>query len=106
MFTQVTYASGLNAARLLATALGDSSHAQAWRDAGRRVLDAIHRPASAQPCPGLWNDAESRWNRGVYPDCKPDARLDASTNLGWVFGLLDANDQRADQARRHAGLCL
>jgi GH15 family glucan-1,4-alpha-glucosidase len=99
MFTQVTYASGLNAARLIAEAMGDASHAQGWRDAGKRILDAIHRPASAQPCPGLWNDAESHWNRGVFPDCTVDDRLDASTDLSWVFGLVDAFDQRIDTHR-------
>lgn len=100
MFTQVTYASGLNAARLLATAMGDVTHAQDWRMAGRRILDAIHRPASSQPCPGLWNDGESRWNRGVYPDCRRDDRLDASGDVTWVFGLVDAADHRAESQRQ------
>lgn len=100
MFTQVTYASGLNAARLLAQSRGDTANAQGWRDAGKRILDAIHRPDSAQPCPGLWNDAQARWNRGVFPDCKPDSRLDASTDLAWVFGLVEFSDERAESQRQ------
>jgi hypothetical protein len=99
-FTQVTYASGLNAARLMAESLGETERANKWLDAGRRILDAIHRPASAQPCPGLWNDAESRWNRATWPDCRRDDRLDASADIGWVFGLIDANDQRAMSMRQ------
>ena len=65
----------------------------------QRVLDAIHRSASARPCPGLWNDAASRWNRATFPDCRSDSRLDASSNLVWVFGLVDAADQRATSQR-------
>jgi GH15 family glucan-1,4-alpha-glucosidase len=98
-FTQVTYASGLNAARLLAAQMGDTDRASKWLNGGRRILDAIHRPASAQPCPGLWNDIEARWNRATWPDCTRDNRLDAATDLVWVFGLIDANDNRAVSQR-------
>jgi hypothetical protein len=98
-FTQVTYASGLNAARLLAEAMGETGRASKWLDGAHRVLEAIHRPASAQPCPGLWNDAEARWNRGTFPDCKRDDRLDASTDLAWVFGLVHASDERVVSQR-------
>jgi hypothetical protein len=98
-FTQVTYASGLNAARLLAEGMGQSDRVSQWRGGAQRVLEAIHRPASAQPCPGLWNDAEGRWNRATFPDCTRDNRLDASSDLGWVFGLVDANDQRVTSQR-------
>ena len=99
-FTQVTYASGLNAARLLAEQMGETDRAAEWLNGGRRILDAIHRSASAPPCPGLWNDTEARWNRGTFPDCTPDNRLDASTDLTWVFGLVDAADARADSQRQ------
>jgi GH15 family glucan-1,4-alpha-glucosidase len=99
-FTQVTYASGLNAARLLAENRGQTASATKWLDGARRIRDAIRRPASAKPCPGLWNDTESRWNRSTRPDCTPDARLDASTDLVWVFGLIDSSDQRAGSQRR------
>ncbi|MCU1378177.1 MAG: Carbohydrate binding family 6 [Acidimicrobiales bacterium] len=94
-FTQVTYASGLNAARLLAEEVGETVHAAEWLEGARRINGAIGRPASAQPCPGLWNDTEERWNRSTRPDCTTDARLDASTDLAWVFGLVDASDERA-----------
>jgi GH15 family glucan-1,4-alpha-glucosidase len=94
-FTQVTYASGLNAARLLAEEMGEADHASKWLDGARRIREAVGRAASATPCPGLWNDAESRWNRGTSHDCTADNRLDASTDLVWVFGLVDASDGRA-----------
>jgi GH15 family glucan-1,4-alpha-glucosidase len=94
-FTQVTYASGLNAARLLAEEMGETDHASKWLDGARRIREAVGRAASATPCPGLWNDAESRWNRGTSHDCTADNRLDASTDLVWVFGLVDGSDGRA-----------
>jgi hypothetical protein len=102
-FTQVTYASGLDAARLLATAMGETDHAQAWDDAAKQILDTIHRSVSTQPCPGPWHDGESRWIRAVWIDCTRDDRLDSATDLAWVFGLVDANDPRAD-AHRNAVL--
>jgi GH15 family glucan-1,4-alpha-glucosidase len=102
-FTQTTYGSGLNAAHLLALEIGDADHANSWLDGGRRILDAIHRPASASPCPGLWNDDQSRWNRATGTDCSRDDRLDSSTDLVWVFGLIDAADERA-LAQRNAVL--
>lgn len=98
-YTQVTYAAGLNAARLLAGSRGETDHANAWRDGATQVLEAIHRPASAQPCAGLWNDSEMRWNRATSIDCKPDGRLDAAADIAWVFGLVDANDPRASSQR-------
>jgi hypothetical protein len=98
-YTQVTYASGLNAARFLANEVAEPDRARTWSDNARRVLDAIHRSASAQPCPGLWNDTEARWNRATRPDCTRDSLLDAAADLVWVFGLVDASDQRADSQR-------
>jgi hypothetical protein len=99
-FTQVNYASGLNAAHLLAQQMGDADHANQWLNSGRRILDTIHRSASAQPCPGLWNDSEARWNRATWwPTCTRDDRLDAATDLVWVFGLVDKADNRAVSQR-------
>jgi GH15 family glucan-1,4-alpha-glucosidase len=98
-FTQASFASGLNAAHLLAEQRGDTDHANQWLASGRRVLDTLHRAASAQPCPGLWNDGESRWNRATWINCTGDDRLDASTDIVWVFGLVDASDSRADMQR-------
>jgi hypothetical protein len=93
-FTQVTYASGLNAASRLAEALGDTEAVNGWLNGASRVLEAIHRPASTEDCPGLWNDGESRWNRSTSTDCKRDDRLDASTDIAWVFGLVHADDSK------------
>jgi GH15 family glucan-1,4-alpha-glucosidase len=98
-FTQANFASGLNAAHLLAQQVGDADHASQWLNSGRRVLDTIHRPASAQPCPGLWNDTEARWNRATWINCTRDDRLDAASDIVWVFGLVDAADTRADSQR-------
>jgi hypothetical protein len=98
-FTQANFASGLNAAHLLAQQTGDIDHANQWLDSGRKVLDSIHRSGSAQPCPGLWNDGESRWNRAAWINCTRDDRLDAATDIVWVFGLVDSADARADSQR-------
>ena len=98
-FTQANYASGLNAARLLAEQMGDGDRAARWLDGARVVLNAIHREASAQPCPGLWNDTDARWNRAVWTDCERDDRLDAASDLVWVFGLVDAKDDRVVSQR-------
>ena len=98
-FTQVAFASGLNAARLLAGTMGETDHANQWRDSAIRILEAIHRPISAQPCPGLWHDGEKRWIRSAPIECTHDDRLDSSTDLTWVFGLVDAADPRAGSQR-------
>jgi hypothetical protein len=98
-FTQVAFASGLNAARLLAGTMGETDHANQWRDSASRILEAIHRPISAQPCPGLWHDGEKRWIRSAPIECTHDDRLDSSTDLTWVFGLVDAADPRAGSQR-------
>jgi GH15 family glucan-1,4-alpha-glucosidase len=98
-FTQTSYASGLNAAHLLAQQMGDNDHASQWLNSGRRILDSIHRSASAQPCPGLWNDGEARWNRATWTYCARDDRLDAASDLVWVFGLVDKDDNRAVSQR-------
>ncbi len=98
-FTQANYASGLNAAYLIATAMGEPDRANGWLNSGRRVLDTIHRAASDQSCPGLWNDGESRWNRATWINCTRDNRLDAASDIVWVFGLVVASDQRAVSQR-------
>lgn len=98
-FTQVTYASGLNAAHLLAQQMGQADNANNWLNAGLQVLQAILWPASDNVCPGLWNDTEQRWDRGTYFNCTRDSRLDASTDLTWTFALVSATDGRAAAQR-------
>jgi GH15 family glucan-1,4-alpha-glucosidase len=99
VFTQTTYASGLHAARLLALERQDASDAQAWSQAGDTVRNAIFRDTSIAPCPGAWNPFKSHFVRAVQPDCTLDERLDSSTDVLWVFGLLDAKDPRATEHR-------
>jgi hypothetical protein len=98
-YTQANFASGLNAAHLLAQQMGDADHASRWLNSGNQVLDVINRAASTQSCPGLWNDGESRWNRATWTNCTRDDRLDAATDGVWVFGLVDATDSRLDSQR-------
>jgi hypothetical protein len=93
-FTQVTYASGLNAARLLAQKTGDVDNAVKWLNAAGQINKAINQTASSQPCPGLWNDSEGHWNRATNSDCTTDSRVDSSTDLVWVFGLVQASNPR------------
>jgi GH15 family glucan-1,4-alpha-glucosidase len=98
-FTQANYASGLNAAHLLALQMKDNDHATQWLNGARRILDSIHRSASAQGCPGLWNDGEARWNRATWTYCARDDRLDSASDLVWVFGLVVKDDNRAVSQR-------
>jgi hypothetical protein len=99
-FTQATYAAGLNAAHLLAMHMGQTSDANNWLNAAQRVLGAIQWPASDETCPGLWNDTEQRWNRGAYVNCTRDDRLDSSTDIILVLGLVGATDGRATSQRQ------
>jgi hypothetical protein len=100
VFTQTTYASGLRAGQLLALERQDRAKADAWAQAGGIIREAIFRDTSVDPCPGAWDDVKHYFIRGVQPDCSLDQRVDASTGLLWVFGLLDAKNERATLQRR------
>jgi GH15 family glucan-1,4-alpha-glucosidase len=100
VFTQTTYVSGLHAAQLLALERQDAARAQAWSQAGGIIRDAIFRDTSIAPCPGAWDAVKNYFLRAVQPDCTLDRRVDASTGLLWVFGLLEATNPRAAQQRR------
>jgi GH15 family glucan-1,4-alpha-glucosidase len=95
VFTQTTYSSGLRAAQLVAKERNDAAKAQAWSQTSGSIAAAIFRDATIAPCPGAWNSIKSYFIRGVRPDCTRDERVDASTDLLWIFGLLDAKDRRA-----------
>lgn len=103
-FTQVTYASGLTAAFELAqTAKAegeaiDTAAVERFREAARTIKDAMLRPFDQETCTGLWEPTAGYFLRGIEPDCSTDARIDASTDLAWVFGLVDAT---SEQARSH-----
>jgi len=100
VFTQTTFASGLHAAQLLAQERQYASKAPAWARARGSIAAAIFRDPSIAPCPGAWDSFRSDFVRGVWPDCSLDQRVDSSTDLLWVFGLLDAKDPRATEHRR------
>jgi hypothetical protein len=100
VFTQTTYASGLRAAELLARQQGRTESADVWARASNTIRDSIFRDTSIDPCPGAWSAFKNYFIRGVNPDCTLDQRVDASTGLLWVFGLLDAKSQRAALHRR------
>jgi GH15 family glucan-1,4-alpha-glucosidase len=100
VYTQATYSSGLRAARLLAQERQETSKAQAWDQASGGIAAAIFRDTSIAPCPGTWDSIRRDFIRAVWPDCTLDQRLDSSSDLLWVFGLLDANDPRATEHRR------
>jgi len=98
-FTQTTYVSGLRAATLLAQERKDASSAQAWSQAGGTIASAIFRDTSIAPCPGAWHSIKSYFIRGLWPDCTLDQRVDSSSDLLWVFGVLDAKDPRTSSHR-------
>lgn len=96
-FTQTTYVAGLRAAELLAEQRDvDGS---AWGEASTSVRQAIFRTTATAPCPGLWDKQKHYFVRSVKPDCTPDARVDAATDLLWVLGVLDAQSSKALQHR-------
>jgi len=93
-FTQVTYAAGLNAASRLAEAVGAADSADRWAGGAGTIRDAILRPTTAEP-PGLWDEERGYLVQGILPNGQVNERLDASTNLAIVLGVLDADDPRA-----------
>ena len=95
-FTQVTYAQGLNAARLLASAIGHPEAEAAWTEDAQTIRDAILRPTTAEQ-PGLWNSEKGYFVYGVTTDGKVFDVQESSTNLAIVTGLLDASDPIAVQ---------
>lgn len=96
VFTQVTYAQGLNAAVLLADEIGAEGQVAAWSEAAISIRDAMLRETTAEPNPGLWNEQEGYFAWGVTPDGEGLVnRQENSANLAIVTGLLDANDPRA-----------
>jgi hypothetical protein len=99
VFTQTTYASGLRAAQLLAQERQEASKAQAWSQVSGSIAQAIFRDTSIAPCPGAWNSFQNHLVRAVQPDCTLDDRLDSSSDVVWVFGLLGAKDARATEHR-------
>jgi GH15 family glucan-1,4-alpha-glucosidase len=99
-FTQTTYASGLHAAQLLALERGQASSAQAWAQASDTIREAIFRDTSIDPCPGNWHALKNYFIRAVQPDCTLDQRVDSSSGLLWIFGLLEAKSPRTALHRR------
>lgn len=96
-FTQTTYVAGLRAAERLAASRGEDG--AGWGAAASSIEDAIFRPTSASPCPGLWEPELHYFIRSVLPDCTPNRVVDAASDLLWVFGVLSPDDERARQHR-------
>ncbi len=94
IYTQVTYAEGLNVAAQLATEIGRPDLAAGWVNGANTVRDAILRP-TADANPGLWDAANGHFIWGITPEGALIDRLENSANLAIVTGLLDANDPRA-----------
>ncbi|MGE0223932.1 MAG: glycoside hydrolase family 15 protein [Acetobacteraceae bacterium] len=93
-FTQATYAAGLNAASRLAEEVGAADSAQRWADGSTTIREAMLRPISADP-PGLWNEEAGHFVQGILPSGEVQEKLDASTNMSLVLGVLDPGDPRA-----------
>lgn len=106
-FTQITYASGLQASYELGRVAGDNGETvgdedlQSWLDAASSIRNAILAPYDREACTGLWLPDEGYFLRGIDDqDCSPSTTVDASTNLIWVFGLLDVEDEKAERHRQ------
>lgn len=96
-FTQATYVAGLRAAELLAEARGEDR--AGWGQAADTIRQAIFRPVSAEPCPGLWEDDLSFFIRSVSLECEPNRQIDASTDILWVLGVLSPDSPRVPPHR-------
>lgn len=93
IFTQVTYATGLNAGRLLAQEKGDITRANNYLSGAQIIKDAILRSFLSSPR-GLWNESNRYFNRAINTDGTARTTVDASSDLIWVFGLLSPTDTR------------
>lgn len=94
-FTQITYASGLQAAALLADDLGISEQRQLeYRDGAQTIKAAIERPITDPDFPGLWNEADGYFVWGVTEEGAVIERPNAALDLMWVTGLFDINDPK------------
>ena len=94
-FTQITYASGLQAAALLADDLGISEERrQAYIDGAQTIKAAIERPITDENFPGLWNEEDGYFIWGVTPEGNPIERPNAALDLMWVTGLFDIDDPK------------
>ncbi len=102
IFTQVTYASGLVASYELARTAGEmGEEIESWLMAARSIKEAILRPYSEEECTGFWLPEEGFFMRGIDPDCSADRRVDASSDLMWVFGLIDITEEPKAQMHRN-----
>jgi GH15 family glucan-1,4-alpha-glucosidase len=97
-FTQVLYVHGLEAASILATEAGESALAATYENTAGTIRDAVLRSFNDSPR-GLWNDSNQYFNRAVNTDGSARDTIDGSSNLIWVFGLLDADDPRVRDHR-------
>ncbi|MCK0167645.1 hypothetical protein MWU52_08815 [Jannaschia sp. S6380] len=94
-FTQITYASGLQAAALLAEDLGISEdRKQSYVDGAQTIKAAIERPITDPDFPGLWNEEDGYFVWGITPEGLPIERPNAALDLMWVTGLFDVNDPK------------
>lgn len=91
MFTQTTYAEGLNAARYLAIEKGDTSRSSNYLSGAQTIKATMLRSFTASSR-GLYNDSNRYFNRAVNTDGTPRTLIDSSSDLFWVFGLLPATD--------------
>lgn len=91
--TAVTYA-GLLAAAELAVVTGDHAHAVAWRTAADDMQQAAKKH--------LYNDTRKAFYKGIYTDNGRFEKveiIDSSATFGaYLFGLLDAEDERMQTA--------
>ena len=107
VYTQVTYASGLNAARLLAQQKDEQARAQDYLNDALTIRGNLRQAIGTGDCGGMWDPDQKYFIRGIFPpetsssgDCEPDMRVDGSTNLIWVFGLIPADDPLAQSHRQ------
>lgn len=88
-YTQATYAMGLKCAALIA--LADS-----YNGAGSTIETAINRD-DTDATKGLWNVRNGYYNRCANTDGTVNQTEDTSTNILFVFGVIDVDSSRASK---------
>ena len=92
-FTQATYIAGMTAAQSAARAKGLTDMADWWNGVSGAIRTSLQR--NDWDNKGMWNSGGGYYNRAVYPNGTINTKLDSSSDLLMVLGIIDSNSSRA-----------
>ncbi len=93
VFTQATYIAGMNAAEYIARDLGLAGTADWWNGVASGIRTSIQRNDSDNK--GMWNANGGYYNRAIFTDGSLNSKIDSSSDLLMVLGVIDSNSSRA-----------